>query len=255
MVQGDLKMGPKGTISIFVVTHEEILHILPSQRVTYARIVVDFWPQKVDPHRIWITIRENLINYPGELSTRTVDITTSILMWNSILSTERARYMFLDLIFFYLSAPLDQYKYMKIQLALFPNWIKKQYNLDSLALDGFVFFEMCRAIWGLPQAGILVNKLLGKRLFPHGYYGCVNTPSLWKHSTHPITFTLVVDNFGVKYVGKEHADHLIQSIKKDYELTKDWMGPLYCGIQLVWDYNAQTLDISMLGYIINVLQK
>ncbi len=94
-----------------------------------------------------------------------------------------------------------------------------------------------------------------KTLLPHGYYECANTPGLWKHSTCLITFSLVVNNFRVKYVGKEHADHLIQCIKKDYELTKDWTGDFYCSIQLIWDYNAQTLDISMPGYIKKVLQK
>jgi hypothetical protein len=48
---------------------------------------------------------------------------------------------------------------------------------------------------GLPHLGILVNKLLQKRLAPHGYYACVNTHRLWKHETHPITFSLVVDDF------------------------------------------------------------
>ena len=70
---------------------------------------------------------------------------------------------------------------------------------------------MRRAVWGLPQAGILANKLLRKRLLPHGYYECANTPGLWKHVTRPISFTLVVDNFGVKYVGREHAEHLLFS--------------------------------------------
>jgi hypothetical protein len=101
-------------------------------------------------------------------------------------------------------------------LALFLEWIKKQCNLDSLALNGFGFLEMRRAVWGLPQAGILVNKLLQKRLFPHGYYKCTNAPGLLKHSPCPITFTLVVNNLGVKHVGKEHADHLLQC-KTDYE--------------------------------------
>jgi hypothetical protein len=78
---------------------------------------------------------------------------------------------------------------------------------------------------------------------------CGNIP----HS--PTTFTLIIDYFGVKYVGKEHADHLIQCIEKDHELTKDWTGNLYCGIQLDWDYNSQTLDISIPGYIKKVLQK
>ncbi len=39
------------------------------------------------------------------------------------------------------------------------------------------------------------------------------------------------------------------SIKKDYTLTKDGLGDLYYGIQLDWDYNERTVDISMPGYI------
>ncbi len=35
-------------------------------------------------------------------------------------------------------------------------------------------------------------------------------------------FTLVVDDFGVKYVGKEHADHLVASLKMKYKLVEDW---------------------------------
>ena len=69
------------------------------------------------------------------------------------------------------------------------------------------------------------------------------------HPTGITTFTLVVDDFGVKYVGKEHVDHLIACIKEKYKLTKDWTGDLYCGINLKWNYTAQTLEISMPGYI------
>jgi hypothetical protein len=65
----------------------------------------------------------------------------------------------------------------------------------------------------------------------------------------PISFTLVVDNFGVKYVKKEDANHLIASIKKTYTLTKDWSGTIYCGIALEWDYVNCTVKILMLGYI------
>ena len=56
-------------------------------------------------------------------------------------------------------------------------------------------------------------------------------------------------------MGKEHVDHLIKCIKEKYELTKDWAGDLYCGIKLHWDYNVRTVDISMPGYIKNLLQK
>jgi hypothetical protein len=167
----------------------------------------------------------------------------------------RARYMCIDIKNFYLTAALDYYEYMKMPLALFPVWVKKQYNLDMHARDGFVFLEIWHAVWGLPQAGILANKLLQKRLKPHGYYECVNTPGLWRHDTRPITFLLVVDDFGIKYVGKEHADHLINCLKEKSKLTEDWAGDLYCGISLKWDYGAQTLNISMPGYIKKQLLK
>jgi hypothetical protein len=108
-------------------------------------------------------------------------------------------------------------------------------------------------VWGLHQAGILANKLLCKRLLPHEYYKCANTPGLWKHKTRPILFTLVVDNFGIKYVRKEHVNHLIWGIRQKYELTEYWTRNLYCGIKLNWDYNAHTLDISMPGYIKKLL--
>jgi hypothetical protein len=72
---------------------------------------------------------------------------------------------------------------------------------------------------------------------------------------HPIAFALVVDDFGVKYIGKDHVDHLISCTKQQYELTKDWTGDLNCGIKLLWDYDARTLDISMPGYIIKLLIK
>jgi hypothetical protein len=162
MAQGNLKTGQKGTNLMFVMTHAEIQNIPMNQMVTYARVVVNFDPQKADPHRVKITAGGNLINYPGELSTRTADLTTSKLMWNSVLSMERARYMCLDIKNFYLTALLDCYECMKIPLNIFPEWIIKQYDLNKHALNGFIYLEMRCVVWGLPQAGILANKLLQK---------------------------------------------------------------------------------------------
>jgi hypothetical protein len=47
-------------------------------------------------------------------------------------------------------------------IALFLVWIIKQYNLTKHVLNGFIYLEMQRAVWGLPQAGILAKKLLRK---------------------------------------------------------------------------------------------
>ncbi len=69
-------------------------------------------------------------------------------------------------------------------------------------------------MYSLPQAGIIAQELLAKRLKEHGYSQSKTTPGLWTHEWQPITFSLVVDNFGVKYVGKEHAQHLLQMVQK-----------------------------------------
>jgi hypothetical protein len=100
MAQGNNKTSQKGTNSIFVMMHEEIKKIPKMQTMTYAWVIVDFRPQKADLHQIRITAGGNLITYPGELSTCTANLTTSKLMWNSVLSTKGAQCMCLDMLFF-----------------------------------------------------------------------------------------------------------------------------------------------------------
>ena len=183
----------------------------------------------------------NFITNNGELSVRTADVNTAKLHWNSVVSTPNAKYMCLNIKKNYLTAALEYFEYMKMPLSLFPKWIVKQCNLTTHAKDGWVHLEMRRTVWGLPQAGILANKHLRRKLAPFGYYKCVNTPGLWYHQTRPIMFTLVVDDFGVKYIDKADVNHLIASIKTTYTLTKDWTGNLYCGIKLGWDYDKPSI--------------
>ena len=69
-------------------------------------------------------------------------------------------------------------------------------------------------MYGLPQVGILAHKLLEQRLNKHGYHQSSITPGLWRHDYQPISFTLCVDNFDIKYVGREHAEHLASILSK-----------------------------------------
>jgi hypothetical protein len=78
---------------MFVMSPQDIPTIPKDRLITYARVVVNHPPQKTDPNCIRITAGGNLINYPGKLTTRTADITTSKLHWNSVLSTPGAKYM------------------------------------------------------------------------------------------------------------------------------------------------------------------
>ena len=122
----------------------------------------------------------------------------SNILWNSVLSTDDAKYATLDIANFYLGTPLDRYEYMKMPLDIFPQHIKEQYDLDNMAYQGYAWLEIKKAIYGLPQAGMLANKQLQKKLPKHGYFEVNHTPGLWRHVTCPVQFSLVVDNFGVK---------------------------------------------------------
>jgi hypothetical protein len=175
--------------------------------------------------------------------------------WNSVVSTPNKKYMCLDINNFYLTAAPEYFEYMKIPLNLFPKWIVEQQDLNTHAKNRWVHLEMRRSVRGLPRASILANKRLLRKLAPFGYYECVNTPGLWTHKTRPISFTLVVDDFGVKYANQEDVEHLIASIKQMYTLTKDWTGDLYCSIILEWDYDNRMVDISMPGYVKKKLQE
>jgi hypothetical protein len=97
---------------------------------------------------------------------------------------------------------------MVINLASLPQEMIEKYDLIELSQDGKVYIEIQKGMYGLPQAGILANELLQRNLTKEGYRPTAHTHGLWTHDTRPISFSLVVDDFGVKYVGREHAEHV-----------------------------------------------
>jgi hypothetical protein len=186
MAQVGNKTGQQGTDSIFVMTHDDIRHIPTDCTITYARVVVNFRPQKTDPHRVRITAGGNLINYPGELTTKTADLITSKLMWNSVLSTKGAKYMCLDIKNFYLTAPLDRYEYMKMLISLFPSWTREKYNLDTHAKKGVCLPGNAPCHLGTPIGRNPCQQIAQKETPPpwvlrmHTYPGSLEAP----HPTH-----------------------------------------------------------------------
>eukprot|EP00804_Cyclotella_cryptica_P000710 CCRYP_000992-RB/>CCRYP_000992-RB protein AED:0.38 eAED:0.38 QI:0/0/0/1/0/0/2/0/263 len=233
--------GSTGTDTIFFIHLRQNCRRLP--------------PQKDDPNRVRITVGGNLINYPGELTTRTADLTTAKILWNSTISTPGARFACADIENMYLQTPMARYEYMRIKADLVPAAFKEAYTLWDKIHNGYIYMEIRRGCYGLPQAGILANKLLKQRLSTDGYFELPHTPGLFKHISRPVQFSLVVDDFGIKYTGQEHLDHLIQSIRKHYDVKVDHTGSLYCGITLDWHYEEKYLDISMPGYVTKQLTK
>ena len=136
-----------------------------------------------------------------------------------------------------------------------PDEITDQYNLRALAHDGWVYMQIEKGMPGLKQAGKIANDRLKTHLKKYGYAPVPRTPALWAHATRSTIFTLVVDDFGIKYESMADANHLLDALRALYNITVDWTGTLYCGLTLAWDYDVRTCTLSMPGYITNALHK
>jgi hypothetical protein len=181
------------------------------------------------------------VHYSGDVGTLTADLRLVKIHENSAISTPCAQYMTLAIINFYLNTPMLRYEYMHIQINDIPEEIIVEYGLREKVLsDGHVHVEIQNRVYSLPQAGILAQQLLKERLNKYGY--------------PQSKFMLVVDDFGVKCEGKEHAMHLIKILKQNYKISGEWLGTKYIGISFDWDYNNKRVHLSMPGYVSKALQ-
>ena len=78
--------------------------------------------------------------------------------------------MCLDIKNFYLCAPMKRFEYMKMPIGIFPRHVVQEYNLGKKVYNGYIWIEICRSIYGLPQARKIANEFLKKKLAPHGYF-------------------------------------------------------------------------------------
>jgi hypothetical protein len=230
----------QGTNTIFFI-HKYQVPVDWLGDVMYAKFVVELKPNKAEVHRKQLTVGGDKVHYPGDVGTPTADLILVKVHANSVISTPGAQYMTLDVKNFYLNTPMLRFEYVKIKI-------------DDIQMRSLLSIICERNMYGLPQAGILAQQLLEQRLNAHGYSQNRAVPGLWTHETHTILFTLVVDDFEVKYVGKEHVLHLINILKQHYEISEEWTGTKYIGITFEWDYTNKMVHLSMPGYISKALQ-
>ncbi len=168
---------------------------------------MDYRLQKPHPNRLWITVGWNLIKYQQEVTTWTADLVTAKTLFSSVVCTTHATYdcAASDMKNFYLNTEMDVFQWNLSQ-----NYsLMKTFNANKKWIH---LHEIRKDLYRLPQAFKLANQLVKKWLSKHS-----NTTSstymlfLWKHYTQPIRFTVVVDDFGIKYVNK-----------KDSSKTTEW---------------------------------
>jgi hypothetical protein len=178
-------------------------NIPKGRKVTYGSFVVDIKDHKEDKERTRLTVGGDQIEYPGDKSTQTAGLTTAKILINSVISTLGAKFLVIDINIFYLNTPLERFEYMVINLSSLSQETIEKHNLLNLSQDGKVYIEIQKGMYGLPQAGILANELLQRNLAKDGYRPTQHTHGLWTHDTHPISFSLVVDDFGRKIIASQ----------------------------------------------------
>jgi hypothetical protein len=245
----------KGTNTIHFIHRDEV----PEDRmkdVTYGQFVCTIRPEKKEQNRTRLVVGGDRVNYPGEVATPTAEMLVAKLLFNSVVSTPGARFFTMDVGNFYLNTPLKRPEYIRLHIDDIPQEVIDEYKLkDKVTEKGYIYVKATKGMYGLPQAGLLANELLEKRLNEHGYFQSKLVPGLWSHQWRPIQFTLVVDDFGCKYVGKEHALHLQSVLKQFYPVTTEWDGTRYIGITLDWDYEKRQVHLSMPNYAKKALKQ
>ena len=134
----------------FFFVHYDDIPIARCKDTTYISFVCEVCPQKEDPNRTRTTIGGNRICYPGDFGTPTASLEIFKLLINSVLSRKGAHFVCFDINNFYLGTPLDRPKYARIHLKDTPQKFITKYNLTTYVRDGWVYFRICKGVYGLP---------------------------------------------------------------------------------------------------------
>ena len=71
--------------------------------------MVNIRPQEKDKHQARLVMGGDRVNYPYYVSTKTVNLDTTTMFLNSVISTPGARFMTMDITDFYVGTPLKCY--------------------------------------------------------------------------------------------------------------------------------------------------
>jgi hypothetical protein len=243
-----------------MVTTKTITFINYSDVPTYNHVAY-YNPQiktKTENHikkyRVRGTIGGDQLPTDDPVAAATASMTTIKTFFNVVVS-EDAELMTADIKDFYLNTTLPQPVYMVIPAPMIPPTFISKHNIGHLIHNGKYYVRVDKGIYGLPQAGRLAQERLLAHLASHGYHQTSNTSCLFKHDSDDIYFTLVVDDFAIKYSKNVEAVKLINVLKELYEVHEDWAGSTYLGYDIERDRSKHTIALSLPKYIDNALKR
>lgn len=203
--------------------------------------------------RVRGTYGGNVTDYTGLRSSWTADMQTVKLLLNATVS-ENAHLCSLDLKDFYLGSTLADPEYMWLTRTQVPQAILHKYGNRIIWSGNKTMVRITKGLYGLPQAGRLAHEKLTSLLAKHGYKA-TSTPCLFKHITNGLYFTLVVDDFLIKYHDRESLEHLFSCIRKEYNFDVDEAATKYIGMTIAYDKPGRSITISMPGYVKAALKR
>jgi hypothetical protein len=201
------------------------------------------------------------VTYDGDTAAYTASMQTLKILLNAVVS-DNARFATADIKDYYLGTPLvDKHgnpatEYMRINLKHIPAAMQSQYHMADFVHKDHVYVEIHKSIYGLPQSGRLSQDRLIKHLAEHDYIQCPNTPALFRHRHQNFAFTLVVDDFGLKYSNEADLNMFLAVLRQQYVITEDRAATQkYVGITISHDRVNNTIQLAMPGYVHKALKR
>jgi hypothetical protein len=165
-----------------------------------------------------------------------------------------ATFATLDITDVYYITPLAEVEYIIHDIAKIPTEIQQERSFDAVAEYGKLLLVVHKTLPGLPQAGAFCRAGLVENLAKHEYLPVNPLRTVFKHTTNPIVFMLVVDGFSVKYkAGGPDLDHIIAALSERYKITVGCTDTRYIAITFGWYYISRAVTTSVPGYMDNVL--
>jgi hypothetical protein len=199
---------------------------------------------------------DRLTDCQSDVSARVADLDVVKIHLQSVVSDD-AFFATFDIRDYYLDTPLDKPVHIRLRRCQLPPAAIASLGLSPFldeSGDGTVTFEVTSALFGHPAAGKLSEDQLLPRLAAAGYHQTA-IPCLFRHESRPIQFTLIVDDFGVKYKNRADAEHLLQTLECFHQMRVDWTGRNYVGYEINHDRIARTLTLSMPGYVAKIINR
>jgi hypothetical protein len=128
---------------------------------------------------------------------------------------------------------MEQYEYTRIPVNVIPAVTCSNTSLHPLSTMTTSSLKYTYTVFPKPASSLTIAFF--SHLAKFGYVPAKHTPGLFpRTTTRPILFSLVVDNFGVQYTGREHVQHLDTALESLYTIATEWSSTRYLGLTLDW---------------------